>query len=202
MIKQNETNFTLLVAIFVTSLSVATVVAAKVVDLFGLIVPAAVVAYGITFLITDLVGEIWGKEKAKLLVKVGLGSQVLLLGLITLAIWLPPAYFGMEFSEKFSEVLGQSWRIVLASLSAYFVSQFTDVFIFHKLKQKFNGKHRWIRNNASTAASQFIDTSIFITIAFIGVVPEIWVMIVSQYVVKLVIALIDTPIFYLLTKKR
>ena len=76
------------------------------------------------------------------------------------------------------------------------VSQHLDVWIFHKLKQITNGKHLWLRNNLSTLTSQFIDTTIFITISFYGVFP-ILPAIFGQYLIKVIIALLDTPIVYL-----
>jgi uncharacterized integral membrane protein (TIGR00697 family) len=90
----------------------------------------------------------------------------------------------------------------------YLVSQSWDVWIFHKVRDAYIKKHgstkggRWIWNNASTMTSQIIDTAIFITIAFVGTVPNIWTMILSQYLVKFVYALLDTPFFYLLTRKK
>ena len=92
--------------------------------------------------------------------------------------------------------------MVFASLIAYMAAQSWDVFIFHLLKDKTGDKYKWLRNNASTMSSQIIDTLIFITIGFYGVVPNIWVMVASQYVVKFVLALLDTPFFYLLTSGR
>ncbi len=118
-----------------------------------------------------------------------------------LAIWLPPAKFATDFNEDFKTVLGQSARVVFASLFAYLISQAHDVVSFNFWKEKTKGKHKWIRNNLSTMTSQFIDTSIFITIAFYGLVPNLLLMIISQYVVKCIIALLDTPLFYLLTRK-
>ena len=120
--------------------------------------------------------------------------------LIGLAILLPVAPFADNQAE-FQSIMGQSFRVVAASLTAYIIAQFNDVFIFHKLKEKTNGKHKWLRNNLSTMTSQLIDTAIFITIAFIGTVPNIWVMIASQYLIKFTYSLLDTPFFYLLTKE-
>lgn len=198
--KKTNDNLMVITGIFITSLLTANVVAGKLVDLFGFIVPAAVVAYGITFLCTDVVGEIWGKEQAGKLVKIGVITQVLTLLLIFFAIKLPPAIFAIEYSEQFNTVMGMSARIVFASLVAYCISQFNDVYVFHKLKKNTKGKNKWIRNNVSTMSSQLIDTAIFITVAFYGVVPSILWMVLSQYIVKLAIALIDTPFFYLLTR--
>lgn len=200
--KKTNDNLLLVSAIFIMSLLVANVVAGKVVDIFSFTVPAAVVAYGITFLCTDIVGELWGKEQSNKLVKIGFVTQIFSLILILLAIKLPPAVFALEYSEKFNVVLGQSVRVVFASLTAYLVSQTNDVLIFHKLKEKTQGRYKWLRNNLSTGVSQLIDTSIFITIAFYGVVPNLGWMILSQYFIKLCIALIDTPIFYILTKNN
>lgn len=199
--KKTERNLTLLNCVFVTSLVISNIVAGKVIDIFGLIVPAAVVAYPLTFLCTDIIGEIWGKEEANRTVKRGILMQLFSLLLITVAIALPSASFATEYSSNLKVVLGQNVRFVLASLTAYILAQSNDVFIFHKLKDKFNGKHKWLRNNASTMLSQLIDTSIFITIGFWGTVPSLMTMIMSQYVVKFFLALADTPFFYLLTRE-
>ncbi|HBF4570284.1 TPA: queuosine precursor transporter [Clostridioides difficile] len=200
--KRTERNLTLLNCIFVTSLVVSNIVAGKVIDIFGLIVPAAVVAYPLTFLCTDVIGEIWGKEEANRTVKRGILMQLFSLLLITIAIALPSASFAQEYGNNLKVVLGQNVRFVLASLTAYILAQSNDVFIFHKLKDKFRGKHKWLRNNASTMLSQLIDTAIFITIGFWGTVPSILTMIMSQYVVKFCLALLDTPFFYLLTREN
>lgn len=184
---------------FLVSLVIANVVAGKVIDIYGLIVPAAIVAYPITFLCTDVISELYGKEEAKKAVSRGIILQIFSLVVISLAIKLPIAVFAKDMQTSFIMVLGQSARVIIASLSAYIVSQSIDVHIFHKLKK--TSKHKWLRNNASTVMSQLIDTAIFITIAFYGVVPNIIVMIFSQYLVKCILALIDTPFFYLLTKE-
>lgn len=199
--RKTEKNLSLLNCLFVVSLIVANVVASKIVSFWGLVVPAAIVAYPVTFLITDVIGEIWGKEEANRTVKIGFVCQLFSLLLIGLAILLPVAPFANNQVE-FKSILGQSFRCVTASLVAYLCSQSWDVYVFHKLKNINGEKHKWIRNNLSTMTSQIIDTAIFITIAFIGSVPNIVIMILSQYFIKLVYALLDTPFFYILTRKR
>ena len=122
------------------------------------------------------------------------------------AVKLPVASFADNQSE-FVAILGGSLRVTIASLIGYLCSQTWDVWIFHKIRNRYIKKHettaggRWIWNNGSTMTSQIIDTAIFITIAFYGVVPNIWNMIISQYVIKFIFAICDTPIFYLLTGK-
>lgn len=165
------------------------------------VLPAAVVAYPLTFLMTDVIGEIWGKAEANRTVRNGFFCQLISLILIFIAIVLPVAPFA-DNQEAFEGILGQSFRVVAASMVAYLVAQWNDVFIFHKLKEKCNGKHKWIRNNVSTLLSQLLDTAIFITIAFVGTVPNIFTMILSQYAVKAAYALLDTPFFYLLTRRK
>lgn len=198
--KKTESNLMLLNSIFITTLIVANIVASKVVTFGGFVLPAAVVAYPLTFLMTDVIGEIWGKEEANRTVRNGFICQAISLILIVLAILLPVAPFADNQAE-FQAVLGQSFRVVLASMVGYLVAQCNDVLIFHKLKEKCDGKHKWLRNNVSTLASQLLDTAIFITIAFWGTVPSIATMILSQYVIKAIYALLDTPFFYLLTRQ-
>jgi uncharacterized integral membrane protein (TIGR00697 family) len=200
--KKTNDNLIAINAVFIMSLLIANVVAGKVVDLFGFIVPSAVVAYGITFLCTDVINEIWGKEEAQKTVNLGLKIQLASTALILLAIWLPPAVFAIDFNAAFKTVLNQNVRVVFASLTAYTISQAHDVISFNFWRNKTKGKHKWLRNNASTLVSQIIDTAIFITIAFWGMVPNLLWMIISQYIVKAIIALLDTPFFYLLTRNK
>ena len=196
--KKTNKNLILLYGIFITSLLIANVLSAKIVTFWGLVIPAAIVAYPLTFLMTDVIGEIWGKEEANNAVKLGFICQIISLSMIGLAILLPVAPFADNQAE-FRSIMSQSFRVVAASLVAYYCSQSWDVWIFHKIREK-STAHKWIRNNVSTMTSQLIDTAIFITIAFYGIVPNIWVMIGSQYLIKCVYALLDTIPFYYLTR--
>lgn len=199
--KKTERNLILLNCIFVIGLVISNIVAAKVVTFGWMVAPAAIVIYPLTFLITDVIGELWGREEANRTVRTGLLCQVISMLLIAAAIALPVAPFA-DNQAAFAGILGNTFRMVFASLVAYLASQSWDVFLFHLLKNKTGDRYKWLRNNASTMSSQIIDTLIFITIAFWGTVPNIWVMVASQYVIKLCIALIDTPFFYLLTRKK
>lgn len=196
--KKTDKNLLILNGIFITSLLIANVVSAKIVTFGGLVIPAAIVAYPLTFLMTDVIGEIWGKQQANESVKLGFICQLISLILIGLAIILPVAPFADNQAE-FKGIMAQSFRVVAASLVAYYCSQSWDVWVFHKIREKGTG-NKWLRNNLSTMTSQIIDTAIFITIAFIGTVPNIWVMIGSQYLIKFIYALLDTIPFYYLTR--
>lgn len=204
--KKTQTNLTIVNCIFVTTLIIANVVSSKVVSFWGLTVPAAIIAYPLTFLMTDVIGEIWGKKEANKTVLIGFVCQILSLLLIGGAMLLPVASFADNQAE-FKAILGTSFRVVFASMIGYLCSQTWDVWIFHKIRDKYIAKHgstkggKWIWNNASTMTSQIIDTAIFITIAFVGTVPNIFTMILSQYLIKLIYAALDTPFFYLLTRR-
>lgn len=197
----------LLNAIFVTSLVISNVVSAKVLQLGPLEVPGAALCYCITFLCTDIIGELYGKVQANKTVKYGFICQCLASVLILLTKFLPAAIYAQDVAEAYNTLLGTNWRFFLASMVAYWISQKWDVFIFHKLRDNYIKKHkstkggRWIWNNVGTITSQLLDTLIFITIAFYGVVPNIWVMVISQYALKVVLALIDTPFFYFFTRE-
>ena len=198
--KKTETNLALLTGIFAVCLILSNILASKILLLFGVfVIPSAVVAYPITFLMTDVIGEIWGKQQANRTVRIGLVCQLLCILLTLIAIFLPVAPFA-DNQEMFKSILGSSVRVTVASLIAYMASQTWDVFVFHKLKDK-SEKHKWLRNNLSTMTSQIIDTAIFITIAFYGTVPNILTMILSQYFIKFIFALLDTPFFYWMTRK-
>jgi len=187
--------YTGLVAIFCSLYLVSTVLANKMISVFGFFVPAGTILFSITFLATDLISEVHGKEKARDAVWLGFLCQIVLLVGISVAIYWVAAPFWQN-QEAFEATLGNTWRIILGSLVAYIISQNHDVWAFHFWKKKLDGKHLWFRNNASTIVSQLIDTVVFSVIAFAGVLP-LMNIIVGTFIVKVAIALLDTPFLYL-----
>ncbi|QTM98912.1 queuosine precursor transporter [Sediminibacillus dalangtanensis] len=188
-------------ALFTGLLVISNVLGVKLFAAGGVVLPAAVIVYVITYLITDVIGEVYGKDAARKTVQAGFITQILAMIFIFIAIELPAAPVFAEQIE-FETVLGGSFRVMLASLVSYIASQNLDVSIFHSLKKKHGSEKLWLRNNFSTITSQLIDTILFVTIAFGGTVPfgVLVVMIGSQYLFKVIVALIDTPIAYLLVK--
>ena len=198
--KKSEVWFQFLLSTFIASIVVSNVITGKLIQFGRFTLPGATLLYPITFLITDIVGEIWGKERGFRLVLWGFyGNVILLLGSLFILRAPAPGFF--ENQSAYQIVLGATPRIVLASMVAYLISQFHDVWSFAFLKEKTGGRYKWIRNNVSTMVSQLIDTGLFTVIAFSGVVPTgaLWQIAVSQYLFKLVIALADTPFFYYAT---
>ena len=184
---------------FVTLLVVANIVAVKPVELGGWVLPAGTIAYPFTFLITDAISELYGRRVATRVVWYGFGLSAAMVVLVYVAQLLPAAGFWEE-QAAFETILGSVPRIVLGSMAAYLVSQHIDVLLFHLVRRVTNGRHLWLRNNTSTMVSQAIDTVLFISIAFAGAVPAsvLWNMMATQYVVKLGVAVVDTPLVYLL----
>lgn len=219
--KKTESNLMLLTTIFAVSLVISNVVTAKLFDtgltIFGVPIglPGAAVCYAVTYLMTDVIGEIWGREQANKTVVLGFVAQIFATALIILTQYMPAVDPAMQ--TAYEMLLGQNWVFVIGSLVAYFCSQSWDVWIFHKIRDRYIQKHgstkggRWIWNNASTMTSQIIDTVIFIGISFglgfgwlfdAAMLPTLGAMMIGQYVFKLILAALDTPFFYLLTQKR
>ncbi len=184
----------IIVGVFAGLIVMAQVLANKVVIFWEFTVPAAVIVYGASFFLTDVLAEFYGKKKAKEAVWAGFLASIILIIAIQIAIVWEPADF-WKGQKAFEETLGMTWRIVLASLIAYVVSQNWDVNLFHYIKRVTKGKHLWFRNLSSTLSSQAIDTVLFITIAYYGQMA-ILPLIVGQYFIKLIIAGIDTPFIY------
>ncbi len=212
--QKTDYNLRLLTIIFVTSLIVSNIVTGKLVCTGfyfmnnQMVLPGAMFCYALTFLMTDVIGEIWGKQEANDCVKLGLIAQVIALVLIQLTKYLPS--YDINMQNAYNMVLGQGWIYVIASLIAYCTAQSWDVFIFHKIRNIFKGNscYKWIWNNVSTMTSQMIDTLIFITIAFGLGYGWLWdkpkmllLMVIGQYLFKFILAVLDTPFFYLLTRR-
>lgn len=190
--------FLVVFAVFIAAISVVNVISAKIVSLFGLTFSVGALVYPITFVCTDTVSEIWGKDDAKKLVWFGFLANLIVVSLLVMAAYYPPADVWSGSNEAFKQTLLAVPRVFIASMCAYLLSQFHDVWAFHFWKGKTKGKMLWLRNNLSTATSQFIDTVTFVTIAFVGKMPftSLLGVIFGQYVLKLGIAIVDTPIVY------
>lgn len=215
--RPSNANLITLNAVFVVCLIVANVVTSKVLDTgifiggVPVLIPGAALTYAMTFLCTDVIGEIWGKEEANKAVIRGFAAQLVALTLIVLTMYLPA--YDEEMQRAYKMLLGQTPIFVCGSLVAYLCSQSWDVWIFHKIRNRFCGdpRRRWIWNNVSTLTSQIIDTAIYISIAFgigfvwfrqEGGIKLTLCMIIGQYLLKALLAICDTPIFYLLTRKH
>ena len=211
---------TILAALFVTAPVTSQPTAAQVLA-FGipsslpivdspLVHPGAALAYAVTFFASDCFTELYGKRSARRLVNVAFAMNFVMLALVYSTIAAPAAGSSID-PEMFATVLGASTNIVLGSLVAYLVSQNWDVYVFHAIRERTGKEKLWLRNVASTASSQAIDTVLFVGIAFYllpqyaGIGPDlpnsvVLSLAVGQYLLKLLIAVVDTPFVYLATR--
>ena len=201
-----EKLFLFLSGIFLTSLVLANIIGTtKFVYVFGLTVPAGVLAYPFTFLATDLICELYGKKRAQLLVWVGFTMNFFMLGLMMLGHYLKDASGISGATSTFENVYEFMIGNVIASMIAYLIAQSVDVRLFHFWKSLTKGKHLWLRNNLSTVVSQLVDTTAIMTVLYyannlgstIQSISDLVGLIFASYIFKVLVALFDTPLFYL-----
>ncbi|MCK5387840.1 MAG: queuosine precursor transporter [Candidatus Izimaplasma sp.] len=159
------------------------------------------IMYGTLFLVTDSLSEKYGIKDAKRAVYIGFFSLLATVVIMQFSIWFIPNIDDYA-NDSLITIFSILPRIALASMSAYIVSQLFDVYIFQKIKKATKGKYLWLRNNGSTLLSQLIDTSIFVPIAFIGIyefeiVKSIFI---TTYIIKIIVAALDTPFIYLIKR--
>ncbi|MDJ0644732.1 MAG: queuosine precursor transporter [Flavobacteriaceae bacterium] len=168
--------------------------------LFRFEISVGILPYPITFLITDIISEIYGKKRANEVVVAGIFASVFSMLIIYVANEVPAIDASPVNNEIFTKVFGLSPLAVLASMLAYLFAQFIDIRIFHFWKDYTNGKHLWLRNNFSTFTSQFVDTcTVLLLLCSFGVLP--WnlfsSLLLSGFLFKVIVAALDTPLLYL-----
>ena len=205
MLEQNLTEsnenysywFVIVTAIFITCLITANIIAVKLVSIFGLVVPAAVVVFPISYIVGDILTEVYGYHRAR---------QVIWLGFIcnliaVLAIWigkiLPSAAF-WEGQQAYDTILGGGPRLLAASFVAYIAGNFANSYILAKMKIATQGRWLWTRTIGSTLVGEGLDSLIFITFAFVGTIPLSGLVsaIVTQWIFKSVYEALVTPVTY------
>ncbi len=212
----NFPHYEFLYALFLTCFAVllvlTNVIGQKLFVIFGITLTSGIITYPLTFLITDIVSEIYGAKRAQFMVIVGFAMSLLMLVLIQVSMILPespnwssqisPGFSsGKQMQEAWLAVFGVSWWLVIGSMTAYMIAQFIDVKLFHFIRKITRGKMLWLRNNGSTLFSQLIDTFVVGCFLFYGALQlpigtGLEIML-SIYVFKLAIALFDTPLCYL-----
>lgn len=202
--------YLLLGALFITSLVVSNLIFQKFfywypfdIEIFGtklFEISVGILPYPITFLITDLISEIYGKKKANQVVVVGIFASLFSVLIIYIANVVPATDWSPVDNKLFSTVFGRTILAVGASMIAYLLAQFFDIQIYHYWKRLTKGKHLWLRNNFSTFLSQFIDTfTVLLLLCWFGIIE--WSrfngLLIAGFLFKVTIALFDTPFLYL-----
>ena len=170
--------------------------------------------YPVTFLVTDLISEIYGQKKANQVITAGLIASLFMVLMVSIVNAMPSAAFGTgsilaanpakngKVEDIFQIVFGLSGAAVSASMMSYLFAQYIDVRVFHFWKQLTNGKHLWLRNNGSTIFSQLVDTaSVLFLLCYFQVIPwdKFYLLFINGFLFKMLVALFDTPLFYLLS---
>lgn len=171
----------------------------KIVELFGLETSLGNILYGSTFLATDIINYKYGLKESRKTITYGFLAMIIMTLFMTICLLYEPSI--NDFSHKsLSTIFTFNIRVTLASLSGFVISQFIDTWLFHKIQNKYN--KLWLSNNISTMICQLIDTVIFSIIAYYGIFSSnvLIEIIISMYIFKFVVALLDTPFMYMAAK--
>ncbi|MCF1421587.1 MULTISPECIES: queuosine precursor transporter [Mangrovimonas] len=205
-----QNTYLFLAALFITSLVVSNLIFQKFfywypleVEIFGtklFEISVGILPYPVTFLITDLISEIYGKKRANHVVIAGIFASFFSLLIVYVSNAVPATDWSPVQNDLFSKVFGSTAIAVFASMLAYLFAQFIDIQIYHFWKRLTKGKHLWLRNNFSTFTSQFVDTStVLILLCSFGKISWdlFFGLLVSGFIFKIIIAVLDTPFLYL-----
>jgi uncharacterized integral membrane protein (TIGR00697 family) len=215
--REYEYAFLVLAGVFIASLVVCNLIVQKFFlwEPFGIreyfYLSVGILPYPLTFLATDILSECYGKRRANQVVMAGLAASLFVLLVVWVADRIPSiggvdvdtgvAFAGRDFDNMFHQIFGKTGRAIGASMVAYLAAQLVDIQLFHFWRRLTDGRHLWLRNNGSTVLSQLLDTSLVVTLLFVGTenAPRIPQMILAGWTFKTIAALLDTPLFYLAT---
>lgn len=195
-----------LTALFVTTLIISNIIAVKIIAAGPLFVPAAVILFPVAYIFGDVLTEVYGYRRARQVIWTGFFCNLV----AVIAIWVAgrlsaaPFWSAGSFSSPetaqsaYDAILGFTPRLLLASFSAYLVGEFLNSFVLAKLKVRTAGRWLWLRTISSTLVGEGVDSLVFMSIAFYGILPRsaLWAAILSQWLVKVAFEVIATPITY------
>ena len=189
--------FLLVAALFVTSLIVSNIIAVKLIDVAGMILPAAIIIFPISYILGDVLTEVYGYARARRVIWLGFLCNLLAVVAISIGGLLPAAGF-WGGQEAWDMILGAAPRILAASFIAYLAGELVNAWVLARLKVAMEGRRLWIRTIGSTLAGQLLDSAIFMTIAFAGILPVevLLTAIVTQWLVKSGYEALATPLTY------
>jgi queuosine precursor transporter len=203
--------YTFITALFVVTLVISNIIAVKVVHIFGLFLPAAVILFPVAYIFGDVLTEVYGYARARQVIWTGFFCNLV----AVIAIWIGGALPSAPFwsagvfkspesaQQAYQAILGFTPRLLMASFTAYLVGEFLNSFVLARLKVQTKGRFLWLRTISSTIVGEGADSAIFISIAFWGVFApaDIGLAILSQWVFKVVYETLATPITYLVVNK-
>lgn len=189
--------FVIVTAVFVTCLITANITAVKLIEVSGVVLPAAVIIFPISYIVGDVLTEVYGYQQARRVIWLGFFCNLIAIAAIWLAAMLPSASF-WDGQPAYDRILGYTPRLLVASFLAYLIGEFANSFVLAKLKIATQGRWLWTRTVTSTLIGQGLDSLVFITLAFGGVIPAAGLIsaIVAQWLFKSVYEIIATPFTY------
>ena len=189
--------FVIVIAVFITCLIAANIAAVKLIDLFGFILPAAILVFPLSYIAGDVLTEVYGYRQARRVIWLGFLCNAIAVGAIWIGQMLPPASF-WDAQGAYERILGYTPRLLFASFLAYLVGEFANSFVLAKMKIATKGRWLWLRTIGSTLVGQGLDSMVFITVAFWGVIPGPALIgtVLTQWVAKSGYEAAVTPLTY------
>jgi queuosine precursor transporter len=197
---------TLITAVFVTTLITSNIIAVKLVQIFGLTLPAAVVLFPVAYIFGDVLTEVYGYRSARRAIWTGFFCNLIAVAAIWVGGLLPPASFWSAGSfqtpgqaqQAYQAILGFTPRLLAASFAAYLVGEFLNSYVLAKLKIRTGGRYLWVRTIGSTIVGEGADSAVFITLSFLGIIPTsaLLTAILSQWLFKVAYEALATPLTY------
>jgi len=199
--------YSVVLAVFVATLIVSNIIAVKLVSLFGLTLPAAILLFPVAYICGDVLTEVYGYAAARRAIWIGFGCNLLAVAAIVLGSWLPPSPYwtagvypsAEQAQQAYQAILGFAPRLLAASFAAYLVGEFLNAYVMARMKVASGGRRLWTRTIASTLVGQAADSIVFLTLAFAGILPPqaLAAAIVSQWLLKSAYEALATPLTYL-----
>lgn len=202
MNKQVSVSFMIAGILFTTCLLLANILAVKIITIGPWAAPAGILVFPLAYILNDVIAEVWGYQKAKLIIWTGFTMNILVVVFIALAIYLPAAGFWPN-QEAFAIILGATPRIVVASLVAYLAGSFLNAIVLSRMKVASKGRYFGIRALVSTLVGESADSLLFIVIAFVGIFPthQIVLMVITQAMLKTLYELAVLPLTTIVVKR-
>ncbi len=189
----------LLIALFVSIVISANIIAYKVASydlgFMTIFATTGTVLFALTYLITDIVNEYFGRKETMKMIYITFFAQICATIFILMAISMPGAPFFTD-QEAFVRILGSAPRVIFASLFTFIIMESLDAYLFQKIKSLTKGRHLWVRSAVATVPIMFIESVIFVSLAFYGVFP-VWPVIYGMVILKLIVIVVDVPFIYL-----
>ena len=194
-----STRYVAIAMVFVTCLVVANIIAVKLVVVGGFVVPAALIIFPLSYLLGDVLTEVYGYRRARQVIWIGFGCNLLAVAAIAIGQWLPPAPPFADAQGAYERILGYAPRLLLGSFAAYLVGSFANAIVLAKLKTATQGRWLWTRTIGSTIVGEGLDTVIFTVIAFAGTLPLMVIgnIIITAWFIKVAYEVLATPLTYL-----